>query len=328
MSILIAIVAFFLVAVVVFAIGSLLDQRSAQARLIRERLATVEKAAERAPSEELALLRDEMLSKIPALDSLLRRSAQVSSLQTLLAQADLGIRAGNILILCVVSGVIFGTVAVVVTASMPAREATFTRMLGLVVGTILPYWYASYRRNKRFQRFEELFPEAIDTLARAVRAGHAFTTALELIANEISEPIATEFRKLFEEQKFGLPVRDALLNLTERMPLVDVKFFVTAVMLQRETGGNLAEILDNLSYVIRERFKILRQVRVYTAQGRLTMLLLMALPPIIVVIMLVMNPAFISPLFSDPLGHTFLVIGITLQTIGYFVIRKIIQIQV
>jgi tight adherence protein B len=123
-------------------------------------------------------------------------------------------------------------------------------------------------------------------------------------------------------------VRDALLNLTERMPLVDVKFFVTAVMLQRETGGNLAEILDNLSYVIRERFKILRQVRVYTAQGRLTMLLLMALPPIIVVIMLVMNPAFISPLFSDPLGHTFLVIGITLQTVGYFVIRKIIQIQV
>ncbi|MCU1298143.1 MAG: hypothetical protein JWO91_2421 [Acidobacteriaceae bacterium] len=328
MSVLIAIAAFFLVAVLVFAIGSLLDQRSAQARLIRERLATVEKSAERAPSEELALLRDEMLSKIPALDNLLRRSAQVSSLQTLLAQADLGIRAGNILILCVVSGVIFGTVAVVVTASMPAREATFTRVLGLVVGTILPYWYASYRRNKRFQRFEELFPEAIDTLARAVRAGHAFTTALELIANEISEPIATEFRKLFEEQKFGLPVRDALLNLTERMPLVDVKFFVTAVMLQRETGGNLAEILDNLSYVIRERFKILRQVRVYTAQGRLTMLLLMALPPIIVVIMLVMNPAFISPLFSDPLGHTFLVIGITLQTIGYFVIRKIIQIQV
>ena len=148
--------------------------------------------------------------------------------------------------------------------------------------------------RKRFQKFEELFPEAIDTLARAVRAGHAFTTALELIANEVSEPVASEFRKLFEEQKFGLPVRDALMNLTERVPLVDVKFFVTAVMLQRETGGNLAEILDNLSYVIRERFKIMRQVRVYTAQGTLTMVLLMALPPIIVVIMLIMNPAFIQ----------------------------------
>ena len=164
-----------------------------------------------------------------------------------------------------------------------------------MLGGFFPYSYASYRRTKRFQKFEELFPEAIDTLARAVRAGHAFTTALELIANELSEPVASEFRKLFEEQKFGLPVRDALMNLAERMPLVDVKFFVTAVMLQRETGGNLAEILDNLSYVIRERFKIMRQVRVYTAQGRLTMMLLMGLPPVIVVTMLMTNPHFIRP---------------------------------
>jgi tight adherence protein B len=197
-----------------------------------------------------------------------------------------------------------------------------------LIGFFVPYSYASYKRTKRFDRFEELFPQAIDTLARAVRAGHAFTTALELIANEVNEPVAGEFRKLFEEQKFGMPVRDALVNLTERVPLVDVKFFVTAVMLQRETGGNLAEILDNLSYVIRERFKILRQVRVFTAQGRLTMLLLMGLPPLVVVTMLIFNPGFIRPLFSEPLGHTLIVIGITLQTIGYFIIRKIIQIQV
>jgi tight adherence protein B len=199
---------------------------------------------------------------------------------------------------------------------------------GALLGAILPYSYASYRRTKRFQKFEELFPEAIDTLARAVRAGHAFTTALELIANEVAEPVSSEIRKLFEEQKFGMPVRDALVNLAERVPLVDVKFFVTAVMLQRETGGNLAEILDNLSYMIRERFKIMRQVRVFTAQGRLTMLLLMALPPIVVVGMLVLSPSFIRPLFDDPLGHTAIVIAITLQTIGYFVIRKVIQIQV
>ena len=140
-------------------------------------------------------------------------------------------------------------------------------------------------------------------MTRAVRAGHAFTTALELIANELSEPIASEFRKLFEEQKFGLPVRDALLNLTERVPLVDVKFFVTAVMLQRETGGNLAEILDNLSYMIRERFKIMRQVRVYTAQGRSTMMLLMGMPPIIVVWML-MNRPISSALYSQILSGT------------------------
>jgi tight adherence protein B len=174
----------------------------------------------------------------------------------------------------------------------------------------------------------ELFPEAIDTLARGVRAGHAFTTALEMISNEISEPLAGEFRKLYEEQKFGMPVRDALMNLTERVPLVDVKFFVTAVMLQRETGGNLAEILDNLSYVIRERFKIQRQVRVHTAQGRLTMALLMAMPPAVVTVLAVFSPDFVRPLFYDPIGHSLLVASIALQTIGYFVIRKIIKIQV
>src|SRR5256885_3612169 len=138
-----------------------------------------------------------------------------------------------------------------------------------------------------------------------------------MITDEVSEPVSVEFRQLYEEQKFGMPVRDALMNLTERMPLVDVKFFVTAVMLQRETGGNLAEILDNLSYVIRERFKIQRQVRVYKAQGRLTMALLMGLPPIIIVTMQVMNPSFIRPLFDDPIGHILLVVGITLQTVGY-----------
>ena len=325
---LIAILVFVVVALGVFVVASLMDQRSAQARLLRERLATVQKAAARAPSEELALLRDEMLSKIPALDSLLRRSSRISNLQPFLEQANLKIRAGNILMLCVVSALALAAVGFIAAGSLPPNQALLFAAVGLVLGGFLPYSYASYRRTKRFQKFEELFPEAIDTLARAVRAGHAFTTALELIANELSEPVASEFRKLFEEQKFGLPVRDALMNLAERVPLVDVKFFVTAVMLQRETGGNLAEILDNLSYVIRERFKIMRQVRVYTAQGRLTMMLLMGLPPVIVVTMLLTSPAFIRPLFADPIGHALVVAGIVLQTIGYFVIRKIIQIQV
>jgi tight adherence protein B len=312
----------------VFAVASLLDQRSAQARLLRERLATVQEAAARQPSEELALLRDEMLSKIPAIDNLLRRSSRISNLQPFLEQANLKIRAGNILMLCVSSGLVLGVIGFLMASSLPPNQALLFGAVGVVLGGFLPYSYASYRRTKRFQKFEELFPEAIDTLARAVRAGHAFTTALELIANELSEPVASEFRKLFEEQKFGLPVRDALMNLAERVPLVDVKFFVTAVMLQRETGGNLAEILDNLSYVIRERFKIMRQVRVYTAQGRLTMMLLMGLPPVIVITMLLTSPAFIRPLFSDPIGHFLVVAGIVLQTLGYFVIRKIIRIQV
>jgi tight adherence protein B len=321
---LIAILVFVVVALAAFAGLSLLDERNERARVLRDRLTSVDKAAQRQPSEELALLRDEMLSEIPALDSLLRRSGRVSALQKLLTQAEISIRAGNFLAICVVSSLVL---AGLVFAFSKGRDPLLA-WVGLIAGFFLPYGYASYRRNKRFEAFEELFPEAIDTLARSVRAGHAFTTALEMISNEVSEPVASEFRKLFEEQKFGLPVRDALMNLADRVPIVDVKFFVTAVMIQRETGGNLAEILDNLSYVIRERFKIHRQVRVYTAQGRLTMGLLMGMPPLIVTVMLVTSPAFIRPLFDDPIGHTLLVLGITLQTIGYFVIRKIIRIQV
>ena len=328
MQAIIAILVFVVVALGVFSVASLMDQRSAQARLLRERLASVKESAAHQPNEELALVRDEMLSKIPALDHLLRRSSRISNLQPFLEQANLKIRAGNIVMLCVVSAVVAGAAGFLLAGSLPPKQALLFAAVGLVLGGFFPYSYASYRRTKRFQRFEELFPDAIDTLARAVRAGHAFTTALELIANELSEPVASEFRKLFEEQKFGLPVRDALMNLAGRMPLVDVKFFVTAVMLQRETGGNLAEILDNLSYVIRERFKIMRQVRVYTAQGRLTMMLLMGLPPLIVITMLTTSPAFIRPLFADPIGHVLIVAGVVLQTFGYFVIRKIIQIQV
>ncbi len=322
MPVFIALLVFLVVALVAFAVGSLLDQRNAQARLIKDRLANVQKGPERAADAQFELLRNEQLSKISVLDTLLRRSARVSAIQESLTQAGMKIRAGNFLMLCLLCGIAAGA-AVLIWSKNPAIA-----WASLIIGGFLPYAFVSYRRQKRFEKIEELFPDAIDTLARAVRAGHAFTTALEMISTEIPEPLASEFRQLFEEQKFGMPVRDALMNFTERVPLVDIKFFVTAVMLQRETGGNLAEILDNLSYVIRERFKILRQVRVHTAQGRLTMVLLMALPPTLVMIMLTVNRGFIEPLFTDPLGHALIVGGITLQTIGYFVIRRIIRIQV
>jgi tight adherence protein B len=319
---LIAVVVFVLVTAGVFAVASLFDERRSHARLLRERLATVQAASERQPSEELLLLRDELMSDIPVFNRLLQQWPRMTKLQQTLSQADVKLKAGKFLLLTVCACATFGVVVLLLSNSklFAGVAAAF--------GLFVPYMYVSFRRSQRFSKFEELFPEAIDTLARAVRAGHAFPTALELLATEMGEPVGGEFRKLFEEQKFGLPLRDALLNMAERMPIVDVKFFATAVMLQRETGGNLAEILDGLSYVIRERFKILRQVRVYTAQGRLTMLLLMALPPIIVVVMAVMNPGFMTPLFTDPLGHALIAAGIVLQTIGYLLIRKIIRIQV
>ena len=282
-AVLIALTVFLIVGAAVFAAMWVVYQRNARARLIKERLTNEKKAPELAAEEELALLRDEQLSRIPAIDALLRRSNRAAELQKTLSQAGMGdMRAGNFLGLSAIAGVALTILTYIFSNRVDVA------WVALIIGFVLPYSYVSIKKNKRFEKFEELFPEAIDTLARAVRAGHAFTTALEMITNEVAEPIAGEFRQLYEEQKFGMPVRDALMNLTERVPLVDVKFFVTAVMLQRETGGNLAEILDNLSYVIRERFKIQRQVRVYTAQGRLTMALLMGMPPIIVAVMLVL----------------------------------------
>ena len=319
MALLLAVLIFLMAALAIFLAGAWLEGRNAQARILRARLG---ESQEPSATDNLELLRDEMLSKIPAFDTLLRRSERASLLQKLLDQAGIDTRVGNFFLLCLACGIAGAILLLTLTKIWGLAGA------GFALGLISPYTYATVMRTRRFAKFEEIFPQAIDTLGRAVRAGHAFTTALEMISNEIPEPVATEFRKLFEEQKFGMPVRDALMNFADRVPLVDVKFFVTAVMLQRETGGNLAEILDNLSYMIRERFKIMRQVRVYTAQGRLTMGLLMMLPPIIIGMMLFMSPGFIRPLFTDPLGHVFVAAGITLQTIGYFVIRKIIQIQV
>lgn len=313
---------FVLIASAVFLFGWAIDETRATGRVLHERLASVRQAESRGSSEELTLLRDELLSEIPTLNRLLSKSGRISNLQRFLSQGDVQMRAGKFLLLSLLCASIAGLIA------FAWANSVLMGLLFAAAGVLLPFAYASWKRSNRFHRFEDLFPEAIELLARAVRAGHAFTTALELIANEISQPVSGEFRKLFEEQKFGLPIRDAMLNFAERMPLLDVKFFVTAVMLQRETGGNLAEILDKLSYVIRERFKILRQVRVYTAQGRLTMMILMGLPPALVIMMLFINREFIWVLFTDPLGHILIAIGAVLQVLGFLMIRRIIHIQV
>lgn len=318
----IVLLVFIAVALGVFALASGFDERHAQARVLRERLQSVEQAAKRRPSLDLELLRDELLSEIPALNRLLQRWSRVGRLQRFIYQADMQVRAGKLLLMSACLSAVLGLLVHTVTGVF------LFALLFAAAGAAAPLGYVAFRRSRRFSRFEVMFPEAIDLLTRAVRAGHAFSTALELIATELGEPVSGEFRKLFEEQKFGLPVREALLNLAERMPLVDVKFFVTAVMLQRETGGNLAEILDKLSYVIRERFKIHRQVRVYTAQGRLTMMMLMGLPFLVVGVLMMINADFMTPLFTDPIGHTLITIGVVMQTIGFFLIRKIIHIQV
>jgi tight adherence protein B len=185
-----------------------------------------------------------------------------------------------------------------------------------------------YRRSARLKRFEEQFPEALDLLSRAIRAGHAFQTAMGMCADELPTPVGTEFKKSFDQQNFGLPLKDTLHEMTERVPILDVKFFVTAVLIQRETGGNLAEILDNLAHVVRERFKILRQVRVHTAHGRFTGYVLLALPAALAVVLAWMNPEHMDLLFKERLGQMMIMGAIVMQTIGYFWIRKVIKIEV
>jgi tight adherence protein B len=192
----------------------------------------------------------------------------------------------------------------------------------------LPFGWLLYRRSSRFKQFEEQFPEALDLLSRAIRAGHAFQTSLGMVADELPPPVGPEFKKTFERQNFGLPLRDAMDELADRVTILDVRFFVTAVAIQRETGGNLAEILDNLAHVVRERFKIRRQVRVHTAHGRFTGYVLLALPAGLGVVLSFIAPDQMDLLFRERMGQIMLVGAMVMQTVGFIWIRQVIKIEV
>jgi tight adherence protein B len=207
-------------------------------------------------------------------------------------------------------------------------RVTYIIPFGAAIGFALPFVYLNIKRSRRLRTFEEAFPEALDLIARALKAGHAFVTGLKMVSDEMSEPVGPEFRITFDEQNFGLPLKDALENLTLRIPSLDVRFFATAVLIQRETGGNLSEILENLAHVVRERFKILRQVRVYTAHGRMTGYVLLALPAVLCVALSFINPDHMNLLFRERMGQMLLVIAITLQFIGYMWIRQVVKIEV
>jgi tight adherence protein B len=195
-------------------------------------------------------------------------------------------------------------------------------------GCIAPFAWLKRKGTVRLKRFEEQFPEALDLLSRAIRAGHAFQTAMGMVASELPAPVGPEFKKTFDQQNFGLPLKDALNELADRVALLDVRFFVTAVLIQRDTGGNLAEILDNLAHVVRERFKILRQVRVHTAHGRFTGYVLLALPAALACALMFINPEHMSLLFKEQMGHVMVIGAIVLQTIGFIWIRQVIKIEV
>ena len=312
---------FVLVAALVFALGLSWDKGDDRLRQLRERLELVDQAEQRESRASLALIRDDLLSEIPALNRWLDRMGRGTALRAWLRQAALDLRPGKFLIICGIGGVAGG-----------AAAAPFAPWYGAVAAALaaasLPYHWAKRRRGKRLAQFQAQFPEAIDLLVRASRAGHPPSAALELIATEMPEPMAGEFRQVFDQQRFGLPLRDCLLNLAERIPLVDVQFFATSMIIQRESGGNLAEILEKLSYLIRERVKILRQVKTHTAQGRMTLFVLIGLAPVMMVAMLLLSHNFVMPMFTDPMGRMMLAGGVVLQVVGCYLLNKIITIEV
>jgi tight adherence protein B len=273
-------------------------------------------------SPQFKLLRDEVLSGLPRFNRLLLRWGWAERLRGFIAQAGLNILPGKLILWSAVLGL---GLYILVPYVYPNPIAA---LVAGAVGALAPTAFVAFKRSRRLRAFEKSFPEAIDLLGRAVRAGHAFTTGLEMVSTELPEPVAGEFKIAFDEQNFGLPLREALINLAERVPIVDVRFFVTALLIHKETGGNLAQILDDLSHVIRDRFKLLGEVRVRTAQGRLTAGILIALPPAMILILRALNPDYVNLLFTDPLGPYMLGGALLLQIVGSGLLWKIVNIQV
>src|SRR5579863_6620422 len=319
MALLISILTFTVVALAFVMIWLFFGSGTTQ-EVVRRRFESVRRAERRGGDKSLAvdLLRDEMLSSIPAVHRVLLQWSWPGRLREFLRQAGLRMKPAKLLLICGVVGAAADLIAGRFFLHFP-----IALLIGVAAG-LVPIAVVAGMRKRRLRKFEEHFPEALDLLGRAVRAGHAFTTGLEMIAKESSEPVAGEFRATFEEQNFGLPLRDALLNMTERIPLVDVRFFVTALLIQKETGGNLAEILDGLARVIRDRFRIYREVKTRTAQGRLTAAILISLPPLMMLMLEIINPHYIHILFDDSAGPMILAVAATMQLIGSALLWKII----
>ena len=293
----------------------------------RKRQRVLDKRLQRTLAEmteaDTDLLKKSSTSDVEFYGKLLERFSFTATLQDHLAQANMKWSVGFLVGLMLVSGLL------ALNILMRVRYVPgYLVPLGVAAVGFLPYWVVLRRRTHRLAQFEEEFPEALDFLARAMRAGHAFSISLELLSQESPEPLATEFRQVTEEHNLGLPLEASLVNLARRVPLLDVRFFVSAVMLQSRTGGNLSEILIKLGYVIRERFKLKGQVRALSAQGRLTGKCLAVMPIIVVLLMMVVNAEYMRGLFDFPYGRHLIGAAVILQCLAFYVIRRIVDIKV
>lgn len=290
-----------------------LSKASAVGRLTKFKVDTKSVSVVRAP---------ERLSHIPFLDQVLRsRLGLTTRVQALLVEAGMQWNVGTYLLACFVAGAAGAVVGWKVLHLLAAAV-----VLGSI-GALAPYVFVRFKRSKRLQKFEEQFPEAMDLISRALRAGHAFTTGLGMVADEIPAPVGPEFRRLYDEQNFGMSLQEAMRAMAARVPVLDAKFFVTAVLTQRESGGNLSEVLDNLASVMRDRFKLKRQVRVISAHGRISAWVLSCLPPALAAILFTISPQFMSTLVTDPWGLRLILVAGVLQVIGTIIIARMVKLE-
>jgi tight adherence protein B len=282
----------------------------------------LKQSVERAAPKKSRLLKPLLqLSSVNSLNAALVTLGRISGpLQRDITQAGLNVSVSTLLL----SALFLASLAYLIV-----RVIAFSPVLAMAAGlaaSLVPFIVLRQARNRRLQKFEEQFPEAVDLLGRSLRAGHAFTTGVLMAAEEIPSPVGDEFRRLYDQQNFGMSLPEALRGFASRIPLIDARFFATAVLTQRETGGNLGEVLDNLASVIRERFKVKRQVRVLTAHGRVTGWILAGFPPALAAGMYVVAPQHMNLLLTDPLGVRMIVGAVMLQIVGTLIIRKLVDI--
>jgi tight adherence protein B len=297
------------------------SRHGAAAKRIESRIRALS-AGGQLQKERLTILKDRMLRDAGSLEKMLMSVPRIKSLDLLIQQSGLSWSAPRLVsISCAIPVCVFA-------ASLFAPIPVMFAAIGALVSSALPYLYVSRKRNKRLRQLEKQLPEAADTIGRALRAGHSFPSAVGMVANEFPEPMAGEFRITFDEINYGVPLNDALLNLAKRVPIRDLRYFIIAVLIQRETGGNLAEVLDGIALLIRERFKLFDKVRVLSAEGKMSAWVLGLLPFVTAGVMFAVNRPFLEVLWQDPMGLKVVCAMLLMMVSGVFSMCKIIRIRV
>ena len=272
--------------------------------------------------QRLDIVRNQTLSDIPWLHDLLAPINKLHGVRRLHELGNNRLSFGTFFL----ASLLMGLLIVVVCLQLHTHFAI--AVVSAAMGASFPFGYLYWKKTRRMAQFQRQLPEALELIARALRAGHAFFVGLKLVGEEFSEPIGSEFKRAFDEVSMGISVQQALQNLANRVDCPDVKFFVTSVSVQRETGGNLAEIVESLGHLIRKRFELYMKIKALSAEGRVSAIILFALPILLGLVLYRMNPEYIGLLFTDPVGHTMLMVGSTLMVVGAFVTTRIINIEV